>query len=120
MHFFEDLVIVEVVDEHYHPAPHGEFGAKILVTNLFNRTQPLVRCELDDSARVSTETYACGLPFAVLDSVQGRVEDALDLPALTGGRVAVHPLVFNRVMDIVPVAGWQVVQHADDGLVVLL
>ncbi len=120
MHLFEDLVITEIVDEHYRPVPPGEYGAKILVTPLFSRTQPLIRYELNDSVRVSTEAHACGLPFAVLDSIQGRVEDALHLPAIAGGKVAVQPLVFNRVMDIVPVGGWQVAQQADDGLVVLL
>jgi hypothetical protein len=48
------------------------------------------------------------------------VEDALELPAVAGGKVAVQPLVFNRIMDIVPVGGWQVVQQADDGLMVLI
>ena len=37
-----------------------------------------------------------------------------------GGQVAVQPLVFNRVMDLVPVSGRQVAQQADNGLVVLL
>jgi phenylacetate-CoA ligase len=120
MHLFEDLVIAEIVDEHYRPVPPGEYGAKILVTVLFSRTQPLIRYELNDSVRVSTEAHACGLPFAVLDGIQGRVEDTLHLPAIAGGKVAVQPLVFNRVMDIAPVGGWQVVQQADDGLVVLL
>ena len=120
MHFFEDLVIAELVDDRYRPVPPGEYGAKVLITTLFSRTQPLIRYELNDSVRLSMETHACGLPFAVLDSVQGRVEDALHLPAMAGGRVAVQPLVFNRVMDIVPVSGWQVAQQADDGLVVLL
>ena len=120
MHLFEDLVIAEVVDEHYRPVPAGEYGAKVLVTTLFSRTQPLIRYELNDSVRVSTEVHSCGLPFAVLESVQGRVEDTLHLPAVTGGKVAVQPLVFNRVMDIAPVSGWQVIQQADDGLVVLL
>ncbi len=120
MHFFEDLVIAEVVDEHYRPMPPGEYGAKVLITTLFSRTQPLIRYELNDSVRVSAEAHACGLPFAVLETVLGRVEDALDLPAVSGGKVAVQPLVFNRVMDIVPVSGWQVAQQADDGLVVLI
>ncbi|HLF28350.1 MAG TPA: phenylacetate--CoA ligase family protein [Anaerolineae bacterium] len=120
MHFFEDLVIAEVVDEHYRPVPPGEYGAKVLITTLFSRTQPLIRYEVNDSVRVSTDAHGCGLPFAVLDSVQGRVEDALHLPAVSGGKVAVQPLVFNRVMDILPVSGWQVTQQVDDGLVVLL
>ncbi len=120
MHFFEDLVICEVVDEHNRPVPPGEYGAKVLITNLFSRTQPLIRYELNDSLRVSTEQHACGLPFTVLESIQGRIEDALVLPSVSGGKVTVQPLVFNRVMDIVPVSGWQVAQQADDGLLVLL
>ena len=120
MHFFEDLVITEIVDEQYRPVPPGEFGAKILVTTLFSRTQPLIRYELNDSVRVSTEAHSCGLPFAVLESIQGRVEDSLTLPAISGGEVLIRPLVINRIMDIVPVSGWQVIEQEDNGLVVLL
>jgi phenylacetate-coenzyme A ligase PaaK-like adenylate-forming protein len=120
MHMFEDLVITEVVDERGRPVPPGEYGAKVLITTLFSRTQPLIRYELNDSIRVSAEPHSCHLPFAVLEGVQGRVEDTLQLPAVRGGTVAVRPLVFNRVMDILSVAGWQVVQQPDDGLVVLL
>lgn len=120
MHFFEDLVITEVVDEQYRPVPPGEYGAKILVTTLFSRTQPLIRYELNDSIRVNTEPHDCGLPFAVLESVQGRVEDNLTLPFLSGENVLVRPLVINRIMDIVPVSGWQLIQQADNGLVLLI
>jgi len=120
MHFFEDLVLTEIVDEHYRPVPPGEYGAKILVTTLFSRTQPLIRYELNDSVRMSTESHGCRLPFAMLESIQGRMEDTLTLPAVSGGEVIVRPLVLNRVMDIVPVSGWQVAQQADGGLVVLL
>ena len=120
MHFFDDLVITEVVDEQYRPIPEGEYGAKLLITTLFSRTQPLIRYELNDSVRVSTEPHHCRLPFAVLESIEGRVEDSLTLPAVSGGEVLVRPLVINRIMDIAPVSGWQVVQQADSGLVVLL
>ena len=120
MHFFEDLVITEIVDEQYRPVSPGEYGAKILVTTLFSRTQPLIRYELNDSVRVSVESHNCGLPFAVLESIQGRVEDSLTLPAVAGGEVLILPLVINRIMDIVPVSGWQVIEQEDNGLVVLL
>src|SRR6266545_2345651 len=120
MHFFEDLVVTEIVDEQYRPVPLGEYGDKILVTTLFSHTQPLIRYELNDSIRVSPEPHNCGLPFAVLESIQGRVEDSLTLPAVAGGEVLIRPLVINRIMDIVPVSGWQVIQQADNGLVVLL
>lgn len=120
MHFFEDLVITEIVDEQYRPVPAGEYGAKILLTTLFSRTQPLIRYELNDSARVNAASHECGLPFAVLESIQGRMEDSLSLPAVAGGEILIRPLVINRIMDIVPVSGWQVVQQADNSLVVLL
>jgi len=120
MHLFEDLVLVEVVDEHHRPVSPGTYGAKLLVTTLFSRTQPLIRYELNDSVRLTTDTCPSGLPFAIVESIQGRVEDALLLPAKSGGRMAIQPLVFNRVMDILPVSGWQIVQEADDSLTVLL
>lgn len=120
MHFFEDLIIVEVVDEQYRPVPPGEYGAKVLVTSLFSRTQPLIRYELSDSIKVSQEVHTCRLPFRILEDVQGRVEDTLQVPSLSGKKVSIQPLVFNRVMDIVPVSGWQIAQQSDDGLVVLL
>ena len=120
MHVFEDLLLIEVVDDQNRPVPPGEYGAKLLVTTLFSRTQPLIRYELSDSVCISTETHGCGLPFVVLESVQGRREDALELPGIAGDRVMVQPLVFNRVMDIVPVSGWQVIHEADDSLTILL
>lgn len=120
MHFFEDLVIIEVVDEQYRPVPPGEYGAKVLVTTLFSRTQPLIRYELNDSIRVNSEPHDCGLPFAILESVQGRIEDSLTLRSLSGENVLIRPLVINRIMDIVPVSGWQLIQQADNGLVLLL
>lgn len=123
MHLFEDLVIAEVVDDQNRPVPRGEYGARVLVTTLFSRTQPLIRYALDDSVRLSAEPHSCGLPFAVLESVQGREEDELELPAdgsRAVGTVTVQPLVFNRVMDILPVSGWQIRQQSDDGLVLLL
>lgn len=120
MHVFEDLLLAEVVDDHNRPVPLGEYGTKVLITTLFSRTQPLIRYELNDSVRISTADHACQLPFAVLESVQGRREDVLKLPGRDGGRVTVQPLIFNRVMDIIPVSGWQVIQEADDSLTLLI
>ena len=121
MHVFEDLLLLEVVDQQYRPVPHGEFGTKLLVTTLFSRTQPLIRYEMNDSVRLSTEPCSiCGLPFTFIDGVQGRMEDALSMPGTKGGQLLIQPLVFNRVMDILPVSGWQVVQETDTSLKVLL
>ena len=41
-----DVAIVELVDDDNRPVPPGVASAKVLVTNLFNHTQPLIRYEL--------------------------------------------------------------------------
>jgi phenylacetate-CoA ligase len=119
MHLMEDLVMVEVVDQNNHPVPPGTYGDKLLITVLGSRTQPLIRYELSDSVRLSMEHCPSGHPFRLVDGIQGRVEDVLSFPSEAFGVVQVHPLAFSRVMDTLPVSGWQVIQEAD-GLHVLL
>jgi phenylacetate-CoA ligase len=120
MHLFEDLVITEVVDENNRPVPPGVYGHKVLVTVLFSRTMPLIRYEMSDSVRPASSPHCpCGRPFALIDGIQGRVEDVLRFPARFGGQVSVQPIVFHRVMDVVPAGGWQIAQ-GPEGLTVLL
>jgi phenylacetate-CoA ligase len=120
LHLYEDLVIVEVVDEHNRAVPAGVTGDKVLLTVLFSRTQPLIRYEVTDRVSRSREGYCpCGRPFALLEGIEGRAPEVLHLFARAGGEVAVIPHVFHRVLDTVPVSGWQVVQE-QDGLKVLL
>jgi phenylacetate-coenzyme A ligase PaaK-like adenylate-forming protein len=119
MHLYEDLVIAEVVDETNRPMPPGTPGAKLLVTVLWSRTQPLIRYEMSDCVSFSTERFACGLPFGLLSAIEGRAEDSLVLPKKTGGEVVIHPNVFHRLLKPLPVKEWQVIQEAE-GLRILL
>jgi phenylacetate-CoA ligase len=120
LHLFEDLVIAEPVDDGYAPVPAGTTGARLLVTVLASRTLPLIRFQLTDRVRLSADRCACGLPFRLLAGVEGRTDDVLTLPATGGGIVAVHPVAFHSVLDLVDAAGWQVRQDEDGGLTVLL
>lgn len=114
MHRYEDLVIAEIVDDDNQPVPAGEMGAKLLVTVLFSRTQPLIRYELSDRVAASPEPPPGDLPYGVLDGIEGREEDVLTLAG-----VDVRPNVFHGALERLPVAGWQVIQEPD-GLRVLL
>lgn len=121
LHLFEDLFILEVVDEQNRPLPPGQHGDKVLLTVLFNHTQPLIRYELTDKVRLATEPCSCGCQFILIDDIQGRQEDILRFPHRRQGTVDVHPMVFYRILDAAPVAGWQVIQengkltlHLDD------
>jgi phenylacetate-coenzyme A ligase PaaK-like adenylate-forming protein len=92
MNLYEDLSIVEVVDEHNRPVPPGVPGFKVLVTNLVNYTQPLIRYEISDSLVLAEDgPNPTGRPFRQIASVDGRSDDILRFSALDGGEVAVHP-----------------------------
>ena len=113
LHLFEDLVITEVVDETNRLVPPGTFGANLLVTVLFSRTQPLIRYQMSDRVMLSSHRCDCGLPFALLDGIEGRAEDILRLPGRAGGSVAIHPNVFHDILEALPVQAWQVIEEPD-------
>ncbi len=92
MHLWEDLTLVEVVDEHNQPVEPGARGHKVLITNLVNYTQPLIRYELSDSVVLAAGANPTGMPFRRLATVDGRSDDAITLPASDGTSVTVHPL----------------------------
>jgi phenylacetate-coenzyme A ligase PaaK-like adenylate-forming protein len=117
LHLFEDLVIAEPVDDAYAPVPAGTTGARLLVTVLSSRTLPLIRYELTDRVRLPADACPCRRPFRLLAAVEGRTDDVLTLPAVGGGTVAVHPVLFHQVLDLLP--GWRVRQDGG-GLIVLL
>lgn len=105
LHRYEDLVIAEIVDEDNQPVRDGDYGAKTLVTVLFSRTQPLIRYELSDRIAAASG-LASDLPFSILAGIEGRQEEILTLRG-----VSVHPNVFHRALERLPVAGWQVIDE---------
>jgi putative adenylate-forming enzyme len=114
LHLFEDRVICEVVDRHYRPVPPGDWGERLLITVLGGHTLPLIRYELDDSVRLAAEPCPCGRPFRLLAGIQGKAQEILTLRDGAGDPVPVNPVVFHRLLDTVPVEGWQVVQRPDE------
>lgn len=117
-HVYEDLVIVEPVNEAGMPVPPGTVGARILVTVLFSRTLPLIRYELTDRVAVDGRGCPCGRSFARLTAVEGREEDVLMLPG-AAGEVRIHPNLFHHALDDMTIGGWQVIED-EAGLRVLL
>ena len=89
--FASDTCIVELVDEHDRPVPPGTTSAAILVTNLFNPVQPLIRYRIDD--RVVQRPDA-GDHGHLRGEVEGRAGDVLRFGALT-----IHPLVIVSPLE---------------------
>lgn len=118
MHVWENALVLEVVDEENRPVPPGEPGSKVLLTNLVNRTQPLIRYELSDSVVLAPGDDPSGRPWSRIMRVDGRSDDILTLPARGGGEVRVHPFRLRAPFVKLPdVRQYQIV-HRENGLLV--
>ena len=110
-HLFEEDVIAENVDGDGRAVPDGTPGARLLVTNLANRVQPLIRLEVCDAVTLSATTCGCGRTLRRLERVEGRAEDIIWLPGADGRPVAVVPMQFSVVARDRDVVEFQVAQE---------
>jgi len=76
-HLSDDMHIIEVVDRKNQPVPPGEEGFKVLVTNLYAFSQPIIRYEVSDILVLDPDSRRCpcGNPFRRLKRIIGRQED---------------------------------------------
>lgn len=111
MHVMSDLCCLEIVDHQGKPVPDGQTGDKVLVTNLFNLTQPFIRYEISDVTGYATEPCRCGLPFPTLLPVEGRTDDIFYIDRPDGGYEAVHPYLFGgAIVDLTAIREYQLIQ----------
>ena len=108
MSFASDMCLAEPVDDDNHPAPPGAPSAKVLVTNLHNLTQPLVRYELTDRFTTPEGTPAAGWLRA---SVEGRADEVFRY-----GGVAVHPHVIRNALASAGTVREYQVRQTEDGI----
>ncbi len=120
LHIFDDLVILEVVDNNNKPVPPGTYGSKVLATVLWNRTLPFIRYEISDHIKLSPKPCPCGRPFQLIQEIQGREEQVIYLSGESGEKVRIEPDVFFDSMVLLPIDGWQVVQESEDAITFLI
>jgi phenylacetate-coenzyme A ligase PaaK-like adenylate-forming protein len=85
-----DGCIVEFVDHDDRPVPPGTPSARVLITNLYNRVQPLIRYQLNDCFTRQGDSPDHGHVRATVD---GRADEVLHY-----GEVDIHPLVLRSVL----------------------
>jgi phenylacetate-coenzyme A ligase PaaK-like adenylate-forming protein len=94
MHLPDDLVIIEPVDLNGRPVAPGAPAAKVYFTNLYNRTQPLIRFEVADSLTLLDGACACGSEHRRIADLTGRADTAFEYEK----NVVVHPKAFIRLV----------------------
>lgn len=104
LHINADALIVEI-----DPIPGGPPNSgRVLVTDLYNRSMPLIRYEIGDVARWENhEPCPCGRNLPRLASVEGRITDFLRLP---DGKMVSGPSLTLVVAQIPEVRQVQFIQ----------
>lgn len=110
-HINADWVVLEVVDEAYRPVPVGEPGSKILVTNLANTVQPIIRYEIGDRVVMATEPCRCGNRLPRIGRIEGRSADVFWVGDETRSEFISGPLLQVAVDELGDVREWQAIQR---------
>jgi phenylacetate-CoA ligase len=107
LHVSADTLLVEV-----EPGPNLPAGmGRVLVTDLLNRSMPLIRYEIGDLASLRTTTgCACGRSLPLIGEIQGRTSDFLCLPS---GRMIAGPSLALLAADMRDVRQVQFIQSGD-------
>jgi phenylacetate-CoA ligase len=120
LHVNADWVMLEPVGTDYRPTVPGEISHTVLLTNLANRIQPVIRYDLGDAVVANPKPCRCGNPLPAI-RVEGRREDVVTMPAADGRPVRLLPLALTTVVEeAADVHRFQIVQSAGTTLMLRL
>lgn len=110
LHVCSERTIVEPVDEQYQPVLPGVQSHTVLITDLVNRVQPIIRYDQGDSVTLRPDPCPCGNPFPAI-RVMGRKNDMLRMRTADGEQKLLSPMTFYVLLDMLPtLRRWQVIQ----------
>ena len=116
LHVNSDWAILEPVDENHDPVPPGQPSHTVLLSNLANRVQPILRYDLGDSVTAMADPCPCGDPTPAIH-VQGRTAELLTLRGTGGLPLPVTPLTLSTALDRVQgLSKGQIVQTGPQSL----
>ncbi|WP_185960104.1 phenylacetate--CoA ligase family protein [Planococcus soli] len=111
-HLNEDWLIVEAVDFEFQPIADGLAAEQLLITNLFNYTQPFIRYVLTDRATIHSDPCPCGRATRWIE-LEGRTDDILHF----ADNIKVSPLSFqSMIAESAPIERFQLIQHNENKL----
>jgi phenylacetate-coenzyme A ligase PaaK-like adenylate-forming protein len=108
LHLFSDWHIFEAVDDDLGPVAAGTPG-NLLLTNLYNYTQPLIRYQMHDEVVMNDQLCGCGSPFPTIRNLAGRQEEFLWFDTAEGKRDYLHPIVLVELF-VAGLKKFQVIQ----------
>jgi phenylacetate-coenzyme A ligase PaaK-like adenylate-forming protein len=105
--------MLEPVDAEYRPTPQGERSHTVLISNLANQAQPILRYDLGDRILQRPAPCSCGAPLPAI-RVEGRTADLGAFSTDSGEHVSIPALMF-KIVDAMGVELFQIVQTSPIG-----
>jgi phenylacetate-CoA ligase len=120
-HINNDMAILENVDANYQPVPDGTPGAKVLLTNLMNQIQPIIRYEIDDVIAITSEPCPCGNPLPRVKTIAGRANDQFWVVNGKGETLEMSNFIFkDAFLHFFDLAEYQVIQTGRNAFKILI
>lgn len=118
LHLNSDVAVFEPVDAAGQPVPAGEFSDHVLITNLINRVQPLIRYRVNDSVCLLPDKCPCGSPFPTIQ-VHSRKGDQIYLrDDENAWQILSPPIVVDIMVHMHGIAQYQVIHRTQNELLV--
>lgn len=95
LHLSEDMTMVELAET----GDTVGSAKKVIVTDLYRRTQPFIRYELNDLLEIGNRDCPCGSAFRRILRIHGRADSIFLLPGSTGGEVRLMPDYVRRAIN---------------------
>jgi putative adenylate-forming enzyme len=113
LHIQEDLVAVQL-------EPLGQNHFTPVITDLWRKTQPIIRYDLGDVVRLETERCSCGNPWRVISHIEGRQSDLLDFPTSQGKYYLFPDELRQGILSIRGMTDYTIIQKENGDLQIYL
>ena len=80
MHISDDLVILEPVDAQGNAVPYGQPADRVLLTNLYNLSQPLIRYDIANAMTMTDAPCPCGCAHRRITAIHARLNGVFSYP----------------------------------------
>lgn len=116
LHIQEDMVVLqcEPLEDMTEGADMGT-GQRVtpIVTDLWRRTQPIIRYRLNDVLRLDSRPCTCGSSFRVIQAIEGRCDDVCYFESQAGKVRPFFPDTLRRMILLASphVSDYQVIQQ---------
>ena len=113
LHVVEDCISLQ-----YEPVGEDATRVTPIVTDLYRRTQPIIRYRLNDILVLEPSSCACGSGFQRIARIEGRQDDVLYFANFAGSMRMFFPDVLRRIVLLASadIADYEIVQDQPGAL----